>query len=96
MACPDLAMSRTSGFKENYLGWLQDEASLVAAYSAADLFVVPSMLENFPNTVLEAMACGTPCVAFEQGGMAAADRTSDEAGTWRSLMKQMTWRGGFA
>jgi len=38
-------------------------------YSLADVFVCPSRIDNLPNTVAEAMACGVPCVAFEIGGL---------------------------
>jgi glycosyltransferase involved in cell wall biosynthesis len=38
-------------------------------YNAADVFVTPSLQENLPNTIMEAMACGTPCVGFEIGGI---------------------------
>ncbi|MEY3855237.1 MAG: hypothetical protein RIS68_1251 [Bacteroidota bacterium] len=38
-------------------------------YNAADVFVTPSLEENLPNTLMEAMACGTPCVGFQVGGI---------------------------
>lgn len=38
-------------------------------YNAADLFVTPSLQENLPNTLMEAMSCGTPCVGFNIGGI---------------------------
>ena len=48
---------------------LLTEAQIMYAYAAADVMVVPSLEDNFPNTVAESMACGTPVVGFETGGV---------------------------
>lgn len=48
---------------------VDDELAMSFVYSAADVFVVPSLQDNFPNTALEALACGLPVVAFDIGGI---------------------------
>ena len=55
--------------KAHALGYVSDEQRIVSIYQAADVFVLPSLSENLPNTIMEAMACGVPCVAFRVGGI---------------------------
>lgn len=63
--------SENEGHRNNiqYIDTLYDEYSLAMLYSAADIFVAPSREDNLPQTVLESLACGTPVVAFNIGGM---------------------------
>jgi len=51
------------------LGHLHDDISIPLVYSAVDAVMVPSDQDNLPNVVMEAMACDTPCVAFDVGGI---------------------------
>jgi len=62
---------QTQNFKQpvNYLGYLYDNHSLRALYSAADVMVVPSIQEAFGQTASESMGCGTPVVAFGATGL---------------------------
>ncbi len=56
-------------FKTFPLGYVSDEQRIADIYNAVDLFVLPSLSENLPNTIMEAMACGVPCVGFKVGGI---------------------------
>ena len=51
------------------LGYVSDPQRIVSVYNSADVFVLPSLEDNLPNTIMEAMACGVPCVGFRVGGI---------------------------
>ena len=58
-----------SNIKINYVGKLFDDYSLILLYNACDVFVTPSIADNYPNVLIEAMSCGLPCVGFNIGGI---------------------------
>lgn len=64
------ALVKDHGLEERttFLG-RQDHAELASVYAAADLVVVPSHYESFGLVAVEAMACGTPVVASDVGGL---------------------------
>ncbi len=51
------------------IGYVSDPEKIVDVYNSADVFVLPSLEDNLPNTIMEAMACGVPCVGFNVGGI---------------------------
>lgn len=51
------------------LGRINDFAKINQIYNAATMFVIPSLEENLPNTIMESLSCGTPAVGFRTGGI---------------------------
>ena len=62
---PDLETT----LSHRHLGTIESDLLLSVFYSLADLFIIPSRQDNLPNTVLESMACDTPVVGFDTGGI---------------------------
>ncbi len=57
------------GIETRYLGAVLDEEILADAYRAADVFAVPTLADVLTQTAPESIACGTPCVSFDRGGV---------------------------
>ncbi len=58
-----------AGVPVTAINMVKDDHLLATLYSAADVFVHPALADNLPNGVLESLACGTPVVAFDVGGV---------------------------
>lgn len=79
------------------LGYLQDDRLIAMANAAADVVVIPSTVENLPNSAIEALACARPVVAFDAGGMRDAVRDGEtgvltpvgDAGAFATALRRM-------
>jgi glycosyltransferase involved in cell wall biosynthesis len=63
-------------FRFTDLGIIKETNKMVKTYNQADVFVLPSLEDNLPNTVMESLACGVPVIAFKLGGI--PEMLSDE------------------
>ena len=56
-------------FPACWLGRFDSDSALAQVYAACDAFILPSREDNLPNTLLEAVCCGTPVIGFDIGGL---------------------------
>jgi glycosyltransferase involved in cell wall biosynthesis len=63
------AQEEIQGIKHFALGRLQDTETINRFYASGDALIVPSLEDNLPNTIMEALASGTPVIGFKTGGI---------------------------
>jgi glycosyltransferase involved in cell wall biosynthesis len=66
------AVAVPNGFNVRFAGGIRDRSDLARLFAAADVFVSASLMETYGLTLVEAMASGTPVVAFRVGGIPEA------------------------
>ncbi len=65
---------------------ISDGHELAKWYSSADVLINPTLEDNFPTVLIEAMACGTPCISFNTGGC------SEIIGETGAVVNRRDWR----
>ncbi|MCF0191523.1 MAG: glycosyltransferase [Marinilabiliaceae bacterium] len=61
--------TREFSFKTHAMEFIKNPTTLLKIYNACDTFILPSLQDNLPNTVVECLSCGTPVVGFRIGGV---------------------------
>ncbi len=65
----DAAVLAELPFPARPLGLVKEAAEMRRFYALADCFIIPTLEDNLPNTVMESLSCGTPVVGFKTGGI---------------------------
>lgn len=78
-----------AGIETIELGFLTDKLKIKEAYTAADAFLLPSMGENFPNTIVESLITGTPVIASNVGGI--PEQVNDKNGILAEANSVKDW-----
>ncbi len=76
-----------------HAGEINDQSLVNSYYAAADVMVIPTYADNYPNTVIEALSSGTPVIGYDEGGVASQlDMPSCvvvEKGDWQAIRKAL-------
>ncbi len=87
---------KQTGIRVESFGHINDPTHMAALYNVADVFILPSLEDNLPNVICEALACGTPVVAFANGGIAEMIRHKEtgflaESKNIEQLLRGVHW-----
>ena len=66
---PNKEIQESIPFPCKFMGFIADDYTTNLVYNASNVFVAPSLADNLPTTILESLACGTPVVGFDVGGI---------------------------